>query len=140
MRANKKVQDYGQQMHTWSITQILDVEHCQTIAMNDYSATRNVMLKLGLSKDDPCFPPLNTKDLFWKPTNIKQAVGDSWHPDGKLWAPGGIPSGVHSPLLSQFSTFPLISLVDQISPSPVGTQSVQLAKSEWVSYRIMFQT
>ena len=71
MRANKKAQDYGQQMHMQSITQILDVEHRQTIAMNDYSAAQNAMLKLGLSKDDPCFPPLNTKDLFRKPTNIK---------------------------------------------------------------------
>ena len=140
MRANKKAQDYGQQMHTRSITQILDVERRQTIAMNDYSAAWNAMLKLGLSKDDPRFPPLNTKDLFRKPTNIKRAVGDSRRPDGKLWAPGGISSGVHSPLPSQFSAFPLISLVDQISPSPVGTQSVQSAKSEWVSYRTMFQT
>jgi len=48
MRANKKAQDYGQQMHTWSIVQILDIEHCQTIAMNDYSASRNAMLKLDV--------------------------------------------------------------------------------------------
>jgi len=140
MRANKKAQDYGQQMHMQSITQILDVEHRQTIAMNDYSAAWNAMLKLGLSKDDPRFPPLNTKDLFRKPTNIKRAVGNSRRPDGKLWALGGIPSGVHSPLPSQFSAFPLISLVDQILPSPIGTQSVQSAKSEWVSYWTMFQT
>jgi hypothetical protein len=131
MRANKKVQDYGQQMHTRSIVQILDIEHCQTIAMNDYSASRNAMLKLRLSKDDPRFPPLNINDVYRKPTNIKRAVGDSRHPDGKLWAQGSIAGAVYPPLPSQSSDFPATTLVDQLPLLSVGTQSVQSAKSKW---------
>ena len=136
MRANKKAQDYGQQMHTRSIAQICDVEHRQAIVISDYSAARNAMLKLGLSKDDPRFPPLNNQDLYRKPTNVKRAVGDSRRPDGKLWASGSVPSGLQPGLSSQPSAFPFTSHIEQLLPSTIGTQSVQAAKSERLYFRM----
>jgi hypothetical protein len=91
--ANKKAQGYSQQTHTRSITEIEDIEECQTAAIFDYSVTRNAMISLGMSEHDPCFPPLSKEDTYRKPTHLKRAVGDSRRNDGALWS-AGVTGGV----------------------------------------------
>jgi hypothetical protein len=87
-QADKKAQGYSQRTHTRAIAQIEDIEERQKAAIDDYSATRKSMISLGMSANDPSFPPLSKQDTFRKPTHLKRAVGDSRRRDGALWRAG----------------------------------------------------
>ncbi len=44
------------------------------------------MIKLDvITSDDPNFHCIDAKDIHRKNTAIKRSVGDSYHPDGRLW-------------------------------------------------------
>ena len=90
---NKKAQVCSQQTHTCSITEIEDIKEHQTTAIFNYSVTHNVMISLGMSKHDPCFPPLSKEDIYWKLTHLKRAIGDSRQNDSALWS-AGVTGGV----------------------------------------------
>ena len=87
-RVDKKAEGYSQQTHTRAMTQIEEVEERLQAAIDDYSATRNSMISLGMSTNDPSFPPLSKQDTFRKSTLLKRAVGDSRRTDGALWSTG----------------------------------------------------
>ena len=63
-KANKKLQEYGQRCHTCAGDEINDFEKLRQHCIDDYSATRNSMIALGMSPDDVCYPPLTLKDTF----------------------------------------------------------------------------
>ncbi|KDR65131.1 hypothetical protein GALMADRAFT_148963 [Galerina marginata CBS 339.88] len=94
--ARKKAQDRGQKPHTRSVTQIYDLEAACNLQVAEYSATRDAMISLGLSSDDPQFPELTMDDTFRKPTNVKRAIGDSRRHDGGVWVGGARPTASSS--------------------------------------------
>ncbi|KDR66863.1 hypothetical protein GALMADRAFT_283703 [Galerina marginata CBS 339.88] len=69
---------------------------CPEKAVAEYSATRDAMISLGLSSDNPQFPELTMDDNFRKPTNVKRAIGDSRRHDGGIWVGGARPTASSS--------------------------------------------
>ena len=83
---NKKAQGYSQLTHTLFITEIEDIEECQSTAIINYLVTHNAMIALRMSQHDPSFPPLSREDMYRKPTHLKRVIGDSRRNDGALWS------------------------------------------------------
>ncbi|KAF8955089.1 hypothetical protein BDZ97DRAFT_1968746 [Flammula alnicola] len=128
MRRRKKKQDRGQQNNTRSSGQIHDLEAIRDLHIDDYSAARSAMISLGLSPNDPTFPPLTLDDTFRKPTHLKRAVGDSRMTDGRLWTMTGVTGGTRR-VGSSSAAGPSTS---RVSPSQVfGTQIIQ-KKHGWI--------
>ena len=53
-----------------------------------YNASWDVMISLGLPKDDQSFPSLSLSDTFCQPTHLKRKIGDSCLSDGHIWTTG----------------------------------------------------
>ncbi|KAF8965358.1 hypothetical protein BDZ97DRAFT_1904028 [Flammula alnicola] len=96
LRVEKKKNAYGQDRHTRAAARISDVEHRLDLAIEDYNATRSALVSLGMSEDDPEFPPLTLKDTFRKRTNTKRAVGDTYRMDGLIWTNTGATGGARA--------------------------------------------
>lgn len=94
LRQQKKKNARGQKMNTRATGRLQRATDATSLAIEDYNFLRQAMINLGLSKDDPMFPPLAFKDTLRKPTHIKRAVGDSRATDGLLWTTTGVSAGV----------------------------------------------
>jgi hypothetical protein len=122
-KADKKLQEYAQRGHTRAGDQIHGIEELRQRCINDYSATRDAMIALGMSPDDSSYPPLTLKDTFRKATHSKRAIGDSRRFDGLAWTHTGITGG--SRPLPPTASSPLSA---RQNPG-VGTQAIK-AKRE----------
>ncbi|KAF8810573.1 hypothetical protein BYT27DRAFT_7091579, partial [Phlegmacium glaucopus] len=126
-KAAKKLQEFGQRGHTRAGDEIHNIEKLRQRCIDDYSATRNSMINLGMSPDDASYPPLTLKDTFRKATHSKRAVGDSRCFDGLAWTHTGVTGGSYQiPSTSTTTSSP------SRWPNPgVGTQAVK-AKHGWI--------
>jgi hypothetical protein len=119
-KADKKLQEFGQRGHTRAGDHIRSVEKLLQLCIDDYSATRDAMIALGMSPDDPSYPLLMLKDTFRKATHSKRAVGDSRRFDGLAWTHTGVTGG--SRRLPFTATTPLSAQ----QPNPgIGTQVIK---------------
>ncbi|KAF8803122.1 hypothetical protein BYT27DRAFT_7226149 [Phlegmacium glaucopus] len=113
-KAAKKLQEFRQRGHTRAGDEIHNIKKLQQHCINDYSATRNSMINLGMSPDNASYPPLTLKDTFRKATHSKRAVGDSRCFDGLAWTHTGVTGGSY-----------------QIPSTRAGTPAVK-AKHGWI--------
>jgi len=119
MMVGKKAHAYGQERHTKAASQIEDTKSRQQAAIGDYLSIRKSLIALGMTEEDPRFPPLSIEDTKRLSTHSKWAVGDSRRLDGKIWtANAGITSGARLPA-SAAAGGPSLSL----EQAPVGTQA-----------------
>ncbi len=78
------------------------------LAIRDYNDLRQILLKLGVSDEDPVYRPLTLDDTFRKPTMSNRNLGDTYRNDGPLWAANaGVTGGGSTP--SRVSSY--VSLV-----------------------------
>jgi hypothetical protein len=127
-KADKKLQEYAQRGHTRAGEQIRNIEKIRQRCIDDYSATRDAMIALGMSPEDPSYPPLTLKDTFRKATHSKRAIGDSRQFDGLAWTRTGVTGG--SRQFPSTATNPLSAL-----PSPaIGTQAVKAKRKKKTSF------
>ncbi|KAH6905648.1 hypothetical protein BKA70DRAFT_1107378 [Coprinopsis sp. MPI-PUGE-AT-0042] len=68
--AEKSANTSGQSLKTRWMTKIHDAEFLRDLDMAIYSAGRERMLNLGLSADDPCFPPMTIQSTFRKSVDL----------------------------------------------------------------------
>src|SRR6266567_8598284 len=98
MIVGKKAHAYGQERHTKAASQIEDTNSRQQAAIGDYLSIRKSLIALGMTEEDPRFPPLSIEDTKRLSTNSKRAVGDSRCLDGKIWtANAGVTAGARLP-------------------------------------------
>ncbi|KAH6914266.1 hypothetical protein BKA70DRAFT_1182325 [Coprinopsis sp. MPI-PUGE-AT-0042] len=83
--AEKSSNASGQSLKTRAMAKIHDAEFLRDLDMAVYSAGRERMLKLGLSADDPRFPPMTVQSTFRKSTDSKPGLGSTYAPDGLAW-------------------------------------------------------
>jgi hypothetical protein len=122
MIVGKKTHAYGQDRHTKASSQIEDTKARQQAAIDDYSAIRKSLITLGLTEEDPRFPPLSIEDTKRLSTNSKRAVGDSRRLDGKIWtANAGVTAGARLPASAAVGAHSSSS-----EQAPVGTQSSRI--------------
>ena len=136
MITGKKKHAYGQARHTKATSQIEDVKLWQQEAINDYSSIRESLITLGMTENDPRFPPLSVDDTKRLSTYSKQAVGDSRRIHGKIWtANAGVTSGVRLPA-SASTGGPSLSSKE----APVATQSSRIKRELGHSYYLICTT
>jgi len=134
MIAGKKAHSYGQDRHTKAASQVEDMKAWQQATIDDYLSIRKLLIALGMTEEDPRFPPLSVEDTKCLSTYSKRAVGDSRHLDGKIWtANTGVTSGVRLPASAAAGP----SLASE--QAPVGTQSSKI-KSKLVYHHLCILT
>jgi len=128
-KADKKLQEYAQRGHTRAGDEIRNIEKLRQCCIDDYSAIRNGMIALGMSPDDPSYPPLTLKDTFRKATYSTRALGDSRRFDGLAWTHTGVTGG--SRPIPSTTTKPSFAA----PPNPgIGTQAVKAKRTIIVCY------
>ncbi|KAH6866280.1 hypothetical protein BKA70DRAFT_1498246 [Coprinopsis sp. MPI-PUGE-AT-0042] len=120
--AEKSSNASGQSLKTRAMVKIHDAEFLRDLDMAVYSAGRERMLKLGLSADDPRFPPMTVQSTFRKSTDSKPGLGSTYAPDGLAWT---LSVGGDTKRLN-FS--PLINIQATSEQDQVATQSQQRPK------------
>ncbi|KAH6910251.1 hypothetical protein BKA70DRAFT_1100708 [Coprinopsis sp. MPI-PUGE-AT-0042] len=126
--AEKSSNASGQSLKTRAMAKIHDAEFLRDLDMAVYSAGRERMLKLGLSADDPRFPPMTVQSTFRKSTDSTPGLGSTYAPDGLAWT---LSVGGDTKRLD-FS--PLINIQATSEQDQVATQSQQRPKSEYPSH------
>jgi hypothetical protein len=118
----------GQSGKTRAGTKIQDAQFLRDLDMALYSAGRERMLKLGLSADDPRFPPMTIQSTFRKSTDSIPGLGSTYAPDGLAWtlAVGGD--------TKRLDFAPVINSQAVSEQDIVGTQSQKRPKSTCLSH------
>jgi hypothetical protein len=136
MIAGKKKHAYGQARHTKATSQVEDAKSWQQEAIDDYSSIRDSLITLGMTENDPRFPPLSVDDTKRLSTYSKRAIGDSRRIHGKIWtANAGVTSGARLP--ASASTGGPSSSSKQ---APVATQSSRIKRELGHSYYFICTT
>jgi hypothetical protein len=123
-KATKKSDEYTQRGHTRAGDLICKIEKLQERSIDDYTATRNALIALGMSPNNHSYPPLTLQDTFRKATHLKRAVGDSRRSDGLAWMHTGVNGGAR----------PIPSTASSSSAQPnsgIGTQAVKGKRKQY---------
>ncbi|KAH6874855.1 hypothetical protein BKA70DRAFT_1479844 [Coprinopsis sp. MPI-PUGE-AT-0042] len=83
--SEKSANASGQGPKTRAMSKVQDAEFLRDYDMAVYSAGRACMLNLGLSPDDPHFPPMTIHSTFRKATDGIPGLGTTYAPDGLIW-------------------------------------------------------
>ncbi|KAH6916341.1 hypothetical protein BKA70DRAFT_1502308 [Coprinopsis sp. MPI-PUGE-AT-0042] len=83
--SEKSANASGQGPKTRAMSKVQDAEFLRDYDMAVYSAGRACMLNLGLSPDDPHFPPMTIRSTFRKSTDAAPGLGTTYAPDGLIW-------------------------------------------------------
>jgi hypothetical protein len=122
--SEKSANASGQSAKTRAMTKVDDAQFLRDYDMAVYTAGRTCMLNLGLSPDDPRFPPMTIQSTFRKSTDATPGLGTTYAPDGLIWT---LSMGGDTRRL----TFaPLINTQASEEQDRVTTQSQQRQKSE----------
>ena len=121
-RMAKRSDGVGQVHNTRATAIEMEVSFKLDQAIWDYNDLRQILLKLGVSDEDPVYRPLTLEDTFRKPTMSNRNLGDTYRNDGPLWAANaGVTGGARPPVGSQ------VTLV-----SSVATQRVRAPKRKCI--------